>query len=124
MQLPSTLFADYVRPVESNILSTLYTYVENLALKMINSSPKTSALRFCGVTGFCLVLAPGHIGHRPPCSGARAHSGKAVECRVSRKGLWLWGWVFCFLGVVVCIVFVLDVCGCVVGLVGVWMLRV
>ena len=26
-------------------------------------------------------------------------------------------------GVVVCIVFVLDVCGCVVGLVGVWMLR-
>ena len=29
-----------------------------------------------------------------------------------------------FLGVVVCIVFVLDVCGCVVGLVGVWMLRV
>ena len=29
-----------------------------------------------------------------------------------------------FLGVVVCIVFVLDVCGYVVGLVGVWMLRV
>ena len=29
-----------------------------------------------------------------------------------------------FLGVVVCIVFVLDICGCFVGLVGVWKLRV
>ena len=30
MQLPSTLLVDYVRPMESYILPTLYTYVENL----------------------------------------------------------------------------------------------